>query len=65
MGGPGCTMGEEMYAGFWLGNLNERAHLEDPGVGGRIILRWIIRKWDLGTLSGSIWFSTVTGGGYS
>jgi hypothetical protein len=22
--------------------------LEDPGVDGRIILRWIFRKWDLG-----------------
>ena len=21
-----------MYRGFWLGNLRERAHLEDPGV---------------------------------
>jgi len=23
-------------------------HLEDPGVDGRIILRWIFRKWDEG-----------------
>jgi hypothetical protein len=23
-------------------------HLEDPDVGGRIILRWILRKWDGG-----------------
>jgi len=22
--------------------------LQDPGVGGRIILRWIFRKWDGG-----------------
>jgi hypothetical protein len=22
--------------------------LEDPGVDGRIILRWIFRKWDVG-----------------
>jgi len=29
---------------FWWGNLRERAHWGDPGVDGRIILRWIFRK---------------------
>jgi hypothetical protein len=29
----------EVYTGFWLGNLRERDHLEDPGVDRRIILR--------------------------
>jgi hypothetical protein len=32
--------------GFWWGNLQERVHLEDPRIDGRIILRWIIWKWD-------------------
>jgi len=36
----------EMYTGFWCGNLKERDDLEDPGVDGRIILRWIFSKWD-------------------
>jgi len=31
-----------------VGNLMERDHLGDPGVDGRIILRWIFRKWDVG-----------------
>ena len=35
-----------MYTGSWWGNLGERVHLEDPDVDGRIILRWIWRKWD-------------------
>jgi len=28
--------------------LRERDHLGGPGVDGRIILRWIFRKWDVG-----------------
>ena len=26
----------------------KREHLEDPGVDGKTILRWIFRKWDGG-----------------
>jgi len=38
-------MGERRdYEGFWWENLGKRNHLEDPGVDGRIILRWIYRK---------------------
>jgi len=36
------------YTGFLWGNLRERGHLVDPDVDGRIILRWIFRKWDMG-----------------
>ena len=35
----------EVYAGFWWGKLRKRDRFEDPGVDGRIILRWIFRKW--------------------
>ena len=30
--------------GFWWENLREGDYLEDLGLGGRIILRWILRK---------------------
>jgi len=33
----------EMYTGIWWGNLRGR----DPGVDGRIILRWIFSMWDM------------------
>jgi len=43
----------KVYTGCWWGNLRERGHLEDLGVDGRIIIRWIFRKWDVGTWIGS------------
>jgi hypothetical protein len=39
-------MGERRGAyRYWWGNLRERPHLGEPVVDGRIILRWIFRKW--------------------
>jgi hypothetical protein len=47
--------------GFCYGNLRERDHWGDPDVHGRIILRWILRKWDVVAWTGSIWLSIVIG----
>jgi len=46
-----------------VGKLRERNHLGDPGVDGRIISRWIFRKWDVGVWTGSSWLKTGTGAG--
>ena len=53
--------GGDAYTGFWWGNLRERDHLGDPGVDGRIILRWIFRKWVVGVWTGSSWLWIGTG----
>ena len=39
-------------------------HLEDTGVDGRIILQWILRKWNVEAWTGSIWLRIGTGDGH-
>jgi len=50
----------ESCTGFWWGNLREREHWGDPGVDGRIILRWIFREWDVGVWTESSWLRIRT-----
>jgi len=38
--------GKEMCTGFWWGNLKERDQLEDLTVDGRMMLNWILKKYD-------------------
>jgi hypothetical protein len=54
--------GRGAYTGLWWGNLRERDHLEDPDVVGRIILRWIFRKWNVRAWTGSSWLRIGAGG---
>jgi hypothetical protein len=49
-----------MYTGFWRGNLRERDHVEDPGIDGRIRLKWTFRKLDVGVWTGLIWLGIWT-----
>jgi len=56
--------GGEAYTGFWWGNLRERNYLGDPGVDGRIILRYIFRWWFGVVRTGSSWLRIGTGGGH-
>jgi len=61
MGGGCSKYGGEERRGVYLG---ERDLLEVPKVDGRIILRCIFRKWDVGVRTGTSWLRIGTGGGH-
>ena len=54
----------KVCTGFWWGNLREKDHWEDPDLDGRIILRWIFRKWEGVVGTGWSWLRIGTGGGH-
>ena len=47
-----------------VGKPERKKPLEDQGVDGKMILRWIFRKWDVGAWTGSSWPRIGTGGGH-
>jgi hypothetical protein len=51
-----------MCTRFWWESQKERDHYEDLDVGGRVVLRWIIEKYDVVPFE-FIWLRIGTGSG--
>jgi len=65
MGGTCSSYGERKgISRVLVRKHEEKIHLEDLGVDGDIMLRWIYRKWDVGRWTGLSWLRIRTGGGH-
>jgi hypothetical protein len=43
--------------------VKERDHWEDLGLDGKLILKWLFKKWNGWTWTGLIWLRIEAGGG--
>jgi hypothetical protein len=48
----------------FVGEPEVKSHLVDQCIDGRIILRCVFRKWNVGVWTVSSWLRIGTGGGY-
>ena len=54
----------EVCTGYWWGDLRERDHWGGPDADGRIILKWIFRKWEGVVRTGWSWLRIGKSGGH-
>jgi hypothetical protein len=60
--GWACGMYGDEHMGFWWADLRESGDLEDLGVDGKTIVKWIFKS-GMGTWTGLIWLRTGTSDG--
>jgi hypothetical protein len=60
-----CSTYGERRGTYWVlvGRTDEKSHLEDPGLDGRIVIKLVFQKWDGEPCIGFIRLRMGTGGG--
>jgi hypothetical protein len=49
-----------MFVKYWWGSHKERVHKEDQDVGGSLVLKWILERYDRVIWIGLIWLRIRT-----
>jgi hypothetical protein len=62
MGYAACIEEMKNTHKIWSENMMRRDHLEDLGVGGKIVYEWILGKYSRTVWTGSIWLRIETSG---
>jgi hypothetical protein len=47
--------------GSYRRNLSEKDHFQDTGLDGRVVTKWMFKKWDGSSWTGLIWLRKGTG----
>ena len=53
----------QLHTGFWWEDPRKKVHVQDLGVDGEIILKWIFKRWNEETWTGLLWIRIGTGCG--
>jgi len=64
VGHVACKGESRCSAEWWFANLKERDHLEGKGVDGRVMLKWIWRRWHVWMWAEFIWFGACVDVGW-
>jgi hypothetical protein len=55
------TEKKQVHTGLWWGDLRETDHVEDTGLKGMILLKWIFKRWEHASMNAAYQTLNLTG----